>query len=171
MIRLPEEFAENLRQERRRDRALANSVVRAALTGDVSAFDVAVHQLREFSVFGWRIVARKIARKTFMVSPDIQSAFQQHCIDSKSIAREVDDDRALMKMLRVLLPPYRGPAMRLFRGTGSSERRRRTYGFSWTTDPAIAELFAAPGRHYPPDAGTVVLETLAPSKAIIAAIS
>src|SRR6516162_10477436 len=65
-------------------------------------------------------------------------------------------------------PLYTGPAVRLFRGAGFNEFRRRQYSLSWTDDRAAAERFA---RDYSGLLhGSVVLETVAPAAAIIAKI-
>jgi hypothetical protein len=69
---------------------------------------------------------------------------------------------------RILLPPYDGPAVHLFRGAWAGERRRRSYGLCWTTDKAEAEWHAAHKQQWP--RGCVVLETLAPAAAIICAV-
>jgi hypothetical protein len=34
---------------------------------------------------------------------------------------------------RVLMPKYKGDALRLFRGASALQRRRRVYGISWTS--------------------------------------
>ncbi|QAU44197.1 hypothetical protein [Bradyrhizobium guangzhouense] len=78
----------------------------------------------------------------------------------------VNNDVLLIDTLRNLLPPYRGGEVRLFRGDSAFNRRRRTYGMSWTVDRIVAESFAE-GNASMYDGGTVVLETLAPSTAII----
>lgn len=59
--------------------------------------------------------------------------------------------------------------MTLYRSTSSHERRRRLYGFSWTTDAAavawrFAEHWAQPGGL---DFHGLVLRTLAPPEAIL----
>ncbi|MGZ9157094.1 MAG: hypothetical protein ACXW6J_27730, partial [Candidatus Binatia bacterium] len=68
--------------------------------------------------------------------------------------------------LRVLMPKnYSGPPLKVFRGAGANERRRRTYGFSWSRDAAVARRFAEIWAQFPP--GGVVLKTLAPTAAIL----
>jgi hypothetical protein len=84
------------------------------------------------------------------------------------IRLEVGDDLLLIRALRVLLPPYRGPAVMLFRGDGARNCRRRTYGLSWTGERAVAEDFA--NREWrTTEGGSVVLQTLASPEAIICA--
>jgi hypothetical protein len=46
------------------------------------------------------------------------------------------------------------------------ERRHRTYGLSWTTDRVVAETFAQ-GSVKQSIGGTVLLETTAPTEAIV----
>jgi hypothetical protein len=65
------------------------------------------------------------------------------------------------------MPGYKGEALRLFRGASALERRRRVYGISWTSSLSMAEDFAEGYRVW--STGRVVLETVAPPEAIIAA--
>lgn len=58
------------------------------------------------------------------------------------IRQETDNDLALAAGLRMLLPSYEGPPVRLYRGEGARNRKYRTYGLSWTTDRVVAESFA-----------------------------
>jgi hypothetical protein len=66
----------------------------------------------------------------------------------------------------LLLPPYKGGPLRLYRGDSADNRRRRTYGLSWTQDREVAYGFAnSIWRDF--DGGSVVLTTLAAPEAII----
>jgi hypothetical protein len=58
------------------------------------------------------------------------------------LRQEVGDDLLFCDVLRVLMPPYRGPALRLYRGETVWNRRQRTYGMSWTTSSEVADSFA-----------------------------
>ena len=162
------EFRERIKEERRADRRAAMAFVRACMTGNADMVDGAAHLLNEETVTGWTIAVRKIAREVSEVSPDVRSAFLPIWIQTKMLPLRVGDHQALTKAARILLPPYCGPSLRLFRGTSADERRRRTYGFSWTSDIAIAETFAQERRCW--NGGSVLLETVAPPEAIICAI-
>jgi hypothetical protein len=88
--------------------------------------------------------------------------------ESKGLARQCDDKSALLEALRLLFIPYQGPAVRLFRGAAAYEARaRKFYGPSWTTDIEEADRFARQYQYA--SGGSVVLETLASSEAIISA--
>jgi hypothetical protein len=80
----------------------------------------------------------------------------------------IGDHPALCNALRVLLPAYRGRSVRLFRGAGAYERRRRIYGLCWSADRAGADRFARERQVM--DGGSVLLETIAPTAAIISAV-
>ena len=67
-----------------------------------------------------------------------------------------------------MFPPYAGPAVRLFRGAGFNEHRKRQYSLSWTHDRTVAEQFARDYSELPD--GSVILETIAPPAAIITQI-
>ena len=161
-------MVEELRNEERARRTAAADFVRACQSGDVHKLYEAVDFINERTVGGWTTAIRKLAREIRVVSPDIQYAFQRVWIESKMLPRRVDDHPALCEAARILLPKYQGPPVRLFRGAGAAERRRRAYGLSWSTQIAAAERFAEERRVM--DGGSVLLETLAPPEAIISAI-
>ena len=101
------------------------------------------------------------------VPPEIQAAFLDVWIEHKHLPLMIGDRPTTARALRLLLPraDVREP-IRLYRGTSRNERRRRLYGFSWTKDVAIAERFAALYDHEQLSGG-VVLQTVAPSEAIL----
>ena len=78
----------------------------------------------------------------------------------------VTDDIALATGLRALLPPYRGGGVTLYRSEGFPNRRRRTYGLSWTSDIRVARAFAE-SRAATYQGGAVLLRTFAPASAVI----
>jgi hypothetical protein len=163
------EFRERIKEERRADRVAAKAFVRVCMTGDADLVEVAASLLDAETITGWTIAIRKIAREVSEVSPDVRSAFLSVWIQRKMLPLTVGDHRALCTAARVLMPPYSGPPLRLFRGASAGERRRRIYGISWTSDMAIAETFAQERRRW--NGGSVLLETVAPPGAIICAIS
>ncbi len=112
---------------------------------------------------------RKFVREVRAVSPEIRSAFLDIWIESKMLPLHVGNHRVLSDAMRILLPSYNGPPVRLFRGTGALGRRRRIYGLSWSADAAVAERFALERRQWP--GGSVLLETLAPPEAIICQVN
>jgi hypothetical protein len=65
-----------------------------------------------------------------------------------------------------VLPPYKGPAITLYRGDGARNRQRRTYGLSWTSNPDVAEAFAK-GLYRNSMGGSVILQADVPAEAII----
>jgi hypothetical protein len=79
----------------------------------------------------------------------------------------VGDDLLTIDSLRKLMPPYRGPAFRLFRGDSLLNRRRRTSGLAWSTSRDTARKHAHENKHGMARGGSVLLETLAPAEAII----
>jgi hypothetical protein len=159
-----EEFRERIREQRRADRRAAMAFVRACKAGDVKLLYKAADLLSNESVTGWTIAVRKIAREVSQVSPNIQSAFLSVWIQTQMLPLKVGDHRALCTAARMLMPPYRGPSVRLYRGASGSERRRRIYGISWTSDINTAEKFAEQYSQF--DEGSVLLETVAPTEAI-----
>jgi len=157
-------FAEEIKREARADKAAADAFIRACQSGDAEALYQAVDGLN-LTIDGWRRAMRKVTRHVQSVAPDIQEAFAEVWRGTKMLPLHVGDNRALCDAIRILLPPYHGPAVRLFRGAGAAERRRQIYGLSWTADPAVAERFARERQVM--DGGSLVLETMAGPEAII----
>jgi hypothetical protein len=108
-------FAEELKREAREAKAAADAFMRACQSGDVEALYQAVDWLN-VTIDGWPRAMRKVARHVQSVSPDIQEAFAEVWRESKMLPLHVGDNRALCDAIRILLPPYHGPAVRLFRG-------------------------------------------------------
>jgi hypothetical protein len=167
MPRLPENFRDPLREERRLDSTLAAKFVRACLANDSDAMTEAAEELSEMGVNAWNLAFRRIARTKWKCTGELQAAFRDTWVQSKSLRLRAGEDRTVIAALRVLMPRYRGGSIRLFRGTSALERKRRVYGLSWTVSIDVAEKFALRwGRVH----GGVILETLAPAKAVISKI-
>jgi hypothetical protein len=86
------------------------------------------------------------------------------CRNGEHIRNEVGDDKVLMTALRILLPSYSGPGLTLYRGDNAWNRRKRTYGLSWSTERNTARDYARSCT-----GGSVLLCTEAPPDAIISA--
>lgn len=139
--------------------------------------------------FDWRDAMRRIARLDAVPKP-ARLSFMRLCVQLGHYIRlEVADDVVLIDAFRVMLPPYKGPAVMLYRGVGERNledvvdayrrnqkrkpRRSRIlpYGLAWTTNRDLADGFAV--RHRSPDnpyRGGVILQTLAPPEAIICSL-
>jgi hypothetical protein len=79
---------------------------------------------------------------------------------------DVNDDLLVLDVLRCLLPPYEGPGLTLYRGDSAFNRRRRTYGMSWSASRDVAHDFAQRNRsRYV--AGSVLLQVDAPPDSIL----
>ena len=125
--------------------------------------------LAEYHVLrGWRRIMLTVRR----CPPPAALSFRRWSRDDvwipygDHIRGEVGDDLLLADALRALLPPYRGPSLRLWRGEIASNRRSRRYGLAWSRHSAIADGFAR-GIMRTCEGGSVVLETNAPIGAII----
>jgi hypothetical protein len=161
-----EEFYQAIAERRVQERAAVRAFFEATAAGDVQkladAFDAIEFQC------GWTEVMIALARL-----PEISGRMKKAWLSSwvfsgDHIRSEVDNDLVLIKALWKLLPPYRGPSLRLYRGESMFNRRRRTYGLSWTSKVVIATDFAR-GVYQTSDGGSVLLQTDAPTAAIICA--
>jgi hypothetical protein len=118
----------------------------------------------------WRLAMAKVARLP-RVSLEIQAAFIPIWVGSQSLPRRVGHRPTMAAALRVLMPGrYSGPPLVLYRAADTSERRRRTYGFSWTFEIDTARLFAGQIQPFQQGIGTfqcVIFKTLAPAEAVL----
>jgi hypothetical protein len=157
-----------LREQDQQRRAHATALVRACRQGDAERFYHLAYPYDNHPADFWSPAFRMIARSVVEVSPEIQQAFQQVWIETKMLGLRCDSNLMLCRALRVLMPAYKGPEMKLYRGASALERRRRAYGASWTSSLSAAEKFAQDYRVWP--GGSVVLETVAAPEAIISAV-
>jgi len=58
------------------------------------------------------------------------------------IAPALKGDLILVDAFKHLVPPYRGPALKLYRGELHSRHLERVYGISWTPKLSVATMFA-----------------------------
>jgi hypothetical protein len=151
------------------DRAAIQEFVDACHGTDVEAFRHAIVGLsdKEASPLAWRYAMQAIAITQPRMVPELRRWFLLFWVSMPIAACVVDDD-LLRSALRILLPPYCGPAVRLYRGTSAMERR--PYGLSWSTDAACA-LQHAENHTKTTGETSVVLETMALPEAIISAVS
>jgi hypothetical protein len=81
------------------------------------------------------------------------------------IASSLKGDLILVDAFKYLLPPYDGPALKLYRGELHSRHVERTYGFSWTSNLSVATMFAS-RRQITGEGRAVTLEIEATSEMI-----
>ena len=153
----------------RHDIAAVEDFVAACQRNDAEALWAAVVSLNQGSIDGWTLAMCRIADEVDKVSPAIQELFLVVWIAMTWLPLCVRDDATLSVALRVLLPPYDGPAVTLFRGTTVGEWETRAFGFSWTTALGTAIRFA--DEHERRGAPGCVLHTLASPDAVICASS
>jgi hypothetical protein len=156
---------QNIIREDRESREAAETFIRVCKIGDPDDLMTAVVLLNE-TMDGWGKALRQVARLKRM-RPEIQQAFLTVWVESKMLSfRSLAPRLTMLKALRVLMPRTRCTApVRLFRGASACEYKRRAYGFSWSTERAVAEKFAQDYRLR--DGGSVLLETIAPPKAVL----
>jgi hypothetical protein len=147
----------DLEDERHRDEEAARAFIRVCADGDAQWLSGVSRWLDE-GVNSWKLAMAGVARLR-SVSAEVRAAFVPIWIEHKTLPRKVDSRRIMARALRVLMPGgYSGPPLTLYRGAEADERRRRIYGFSWSTDIAKARPFA---EHWARTFGTsaVVLRT------------
>jgi hypothetical protein len=162
---LPEEWRASIRAERKKATQAATGFVRVCQDGRADMVELAAVWLDECNA--WRPAMAMIGRLE-RVTREVRDAFQSVWIERKHIPLRVGSRPICAAALRVLMPGhYCGPQLTLYRGTRASERRRHLYGFSWSSNAAIAGKFA---ERYAADAmlgGGVLLQTSPPAEAIL----
>ena len=162
------DFRARIREENERERAAVRGFVDTAVSGDVKGFIRSIDEVAK--MFVWTEAMRAITRQP-AVSEEIRTCFLWPWLTYGNALRNVvSDDKVLLNGLRALLPSYNGPPKRLYRGDSFYNRKRRTYGCSWSADKEVAEAFAR-GIYQTFNGGSVLLETVAPPAAIICAPS
>ena len=164
---LPPEWQARLRRERQEAMQAAKVFANICAEGDADRLYNAHLLLNERSADAWRLAMIRVA-KLPQVSRGIQQAFLDIWIESKMLPLRVGHRRVMANALRVLMPAnYMGPPLTLFRGTRAGEMQRRLYGFSWTTDAAIAATFATHWEQPELGSESVILQTVAPPGAVL----
>ncbi len=160
-----EEFIVYRAEQRRRERDIVRSFAAAVRSNNLVGCTVLFEDLEQFGL--WRFIPRAISK--FSPSEEFRKLFLAVWLEQgDDIRSSAGDDRALVDVLRILLPTYSGPSRLLFRGEGAWNRKRKTYGLSWSDKEEVARGFAKKWvAMY--DGGTVLLKTVAPADAIISA--
>ncbi|MEZ0253482.1 MAG: hypothetical protein ACAH20_21415 [Methylobacteriaceae bacterium] len=158
------DYQARLREQRHRERRIIAAFVGAAAAGDLSIFNRALNRATEFSVLG-RCLCALI--RSGQVHDAVRAEFHVTIKTAgDGLRQELRRDLDLMKALRLLLPPHQGSETIVFRGDSAFNRRRRTYGLSWTTERDVADSFAQ-GEWRNCDGGSVLLQAVAPPAAIL----
>jgi hypothetical protein len=160
------QFRAEQREKRRLDRSAVRDFVEGARAEDGRRVLRAIEALKERGI--WKKAMRAIGKVD-----DVPDEFRERFLHvwlfkGDHIRSEVGDDLTLLDGLRSLLPRYRGLALILFRGDSMCNRRRRTYGASWTESIEVAQQYAE-GIWRTFKGGSVLLETRAPPEAVICA--
>ena len=176
-------FTSNTDERWRREQIIDRAVV-AAICGEVDLFADSLEKF-EFGPDFFPILFDKIGR-IGRVDPAVKQAFKQiwhglltnprrHMAGSVMRRSCEGFEGAMADGLRVLMdPPPPGLAFDvLYRGQSAAEYERGVVGFSWTTDPMMAEGYArgswttTPAGHATSADAAVVLAAAVPHHAII----
>ena len=154
------------RKQHLRDRQAIRDATAAVQSGDADTFFGLIVEIDQ-ALDGWRPLFRAITRGGVRPPADFGRRFSDlMSTHGDHIRQECGDDLTLVRALRVIFPPHEGVALRLYRGEGAENRRRRTYGASWSLDREVAASFAQ-GLWQSSRGGSVLLETDAPPEAIV----
>lgn len=163
MAKLPDPFGVIAKQ-----RQLALDLVDAVRASDLKRFADALDAL-DYEDDAFTRAMREVAKL-----PRPSAEFQSYCFDlwlrhGDHLRDLTNGANVLAAGLRVLLPPYTGPTLMIYRGDSWFNRCRRTYGPSWTTSIEVARHFASDTPWRTCVGGSVLLETMAPADAIVCA--
>lgn len=97
---------------------------------------------------------------------ELQKSFHSFWIEKgHRIRSQVNDDKQLLRVLRILLPPYIGEGLWIYRGENLARFEAQKIGFCWTAREDIAKMFASGLNAY--KTGGVLLKAWASPAAII----
>jgi hypothetical protein len=161
------DFLRRIAERRREELEIPRAFVRAILDDNPDGLSFGS---LDFTFNGWKQAFRRCAKLTAVPARMKRLILEAWLNSGIHIRQEVGDDLILAAALRVLLPPYTGGALTLYRGDSAYNRRRRTYGLSWTTSEDVADSFAR-GIWRTFDGGSVVLRAQVPHGAIICALA
>ncbi|MGF7192483.1 hypothetical protein JOE11_005561 [Robbsia andropogonis] len=82
------------------------------------------------------------------------------------IREEVGDDVLLVRLLRKILPSYKGPSLMLFRGESAGRFEAGTIGLCWSSQRHTAEMFGG-GLNAYYEGGGVLLSAMVDASGII----
>jgi hypothetical protein len=154
-------------ERQRAPKLAADAFVAAVSAGDIEALAASLDDVE--MTCAWRLVVRRCARLTDVSEEMRQAMLRIWTTSGDHLRGEVRDDLVLKTALRVLLPRYQGPPVTLYRGDSLWNRRRRTYGLSWTSNEEVADGFAR-GLWRTMEGGSVVLRTVAEPRAVICVV-
>jgi hypothetical protein len=154
-------------EELRVGRSVVRDIAQAVRTGNIELFLQSMERLYNHPSF-FSTAMRAIAKSPCRSTDFRATALSVWIHYGETWRLEVDNDLVLADALRVILPPYTGPAITLYRGESARNRKRRTYGLSWTAREEIGRDFAN-RLCRTSEGGSVLLETIAPAGAIICA--
>lgn len=159
---------EIVRQQRRLERTMVQDFVNSIGEGNTTRFFQLIKKLEYDLCFA---SAMRAVARLHHVPERFQRWFLLFWLrNGDHIRQEVGNDLILMDALRVLMPSYNGTATTLYRAETAPNRKRRTYGISWSADPLVGRSLAQSILRQSAPGGSLVLKTLASPDAIICAV-
>jgi hypothetical protein len=160
----PEEVLEEIR----RARQALREFVEGAAAGDASRILSSFDHLDYGDIHGagWVSAMRAIARLGSVPARTQEVFLRAYVRSGDHIRQETANDLVLIKGLRILLLPYVGPSVSLYRAQNAPKPRARLYGLSWSTSREVAESYIE-WRWRRATGGSILLHTFAPPEAII----
>jgi len=163
-----DDLLRHIAEQNRRDRKVPRAFVRAILADDPEGLVASLEEL-ETSLFGWRRAFQQIAKLEAVPIGMKDRMLALWCHHGDTLRGEIGHDMTLVKALRVLLPPYDGPGLTVYRGDSAWNWRRRSYGLSWSSSMEVADGHASGRLWRASTGGSVVLKVHADPAAIICA--
>jgi hypothetical protein len=161
---LPPEGRAKLRERHRQERDAIDAFVISAQTGDAARFEKSF-ELMDLSGT-WRRAFRALIRSG-QVDDSIKPVFTEAWLRTGDrMSGQVGDVLVFVSALRLFLPAYEGPALKLLRGDSFWNWELRSYGASWSADRDVAKSDALQAWRVRLG-GSVILQASAPPEAIV----
>ena len=158
-------------QKEREARDAVRDFVEGATSGDTARMFGSLEPLSYGHHWGggWRKALVQIRRLPELPATTREWFLQRFLDDGERLRQDIDDDLLYLDALRLLLPPYSGPPVQVYRGETMDNHQQRTYGYSWSATREIALGFAERGYCRLATGGSVLLSARASSDAILCA--
>lgn len=139
----------------------------AALSGDDWSGVKAIMERIERARL-WPQAVDAVVKFDLVPSKAIAEAFHTYWTEIGFRVREaVSNDPLMLNALRLLLPPYHGPGLTLYRGENLDRWQQGRLGFGWTPRREVATMFAS-GLAASEGTGGILVCANVPCNAIIA---
>ena len=87
----------------------------------------------------WLDIANEIMAGSLLLNSEEFNTYW--VVAGHRVREQISNDRKLINLLRILLPPYNGVTLHLYRGENQIRFNAGSIGLAWTTEIRVAQMF------------------------------